>query len=227
MIKVAIFDLDDTLYNYEQINKLAINRLCEYTCNILKISEQEFREAFEYGRKATKEGLDDCAAQHNRMLYCQKALEYLKVKPALYALEMYDMYWNTMLENMTLNEGVIELFELLKERDIKIGICTDLTVHIQHRKIRKLGIDKYIDCIVSSEEVGREKPDPRMFELCLKKLNIQPEEVIYIGDSFKKDIIGAQNVGIKSFWFNGEFEKVSKEQDVKVIKSMLELQECI
>lgn len=226
MIKAAIFDLDDTLYNYKEINKLAERELCEYTCTLLKISEQKFCEAFEYGRKATKEGLDDCAAQHNRMLYCQKTLEYLKIKPTLYALEMYDIYWDTMLENMVLNEGVIELFELLKERGLKIGICTDLTAHIQHRKIRKLGIDKYIDCIVSSEEVGREKPDPRMFNLCLMKLNVQPEEVIYIGDNLKKDIIGAQNVGIESFWLNGKLEKIDKHQ-ITVIKSILEVRKYI
>ena len=227
MIKAAIFDLDDTLYNYEAINKLAINNLCEYTCNILKISNQEFNEAFEYGRKATKEELGDCAAQHNRMLYCQKALEYLKVKPTLYALEMYEVYWKTVLENMFLNEGVIELFEFLKEKNIKIGICTDLTVHIQHRKIRKLGIDKYIDCIVSSEEAGREKPDFKMFNLCLKKLNITPDKAIYIGDSFKKDIIGAQNAGIKAFWFNGKSDKISKGQQVKAIEHILDLKEFI
>ena len=208
MFKGAIFDLDDTLYNYKDINSIAIEKVSEYVCVQFNIGKHTFYKAFEIARESTKNFMTyDCAAQHNRIIYFQKTLEILGVNPIAYALEMYDIYWNTLLDKMKLNNGVIEVFEYLKEKKIKIAICTDLTTHIQHRKIRKLGIEKYIDCIVTSEEAGAEKPNIKMFNLCINKLNIKSNEAFYVGDSFEKDIIGASNAGIFPIWYNVKGKK--------------------
>lgn len=225
MIKGVIFDLDDTLYSYKDINDNAINKVCEYICKKLNINKENFYKAFELGRENTKKVMTyDCAAKHNRMIYFQKTLELLDENPISYALEMYDIYWNTMLETMKLNNGVIDLFEYLKRNKIKIAICTDLTTHIQHRKIRKLAIDKYIDCIVTSEEAGLEKPNPIIFELCLSKLGLGPQDTIYVGDSFKKDIIGSYNMGIMPVWFNeNEINCAYKDIKFEHINSLTEV----
>ena len=207
MYKGVIFDLDNTLYDYETINELAMNSLKEYSCSILKITEEQFKVAFKQARESTKINMADCAAQHNRIIYCQKTLEYLGRKPTSYALEMYEVYWGTMLDKMELNKGVLEIFQKLKELEVKIAICTDLTAHIQHRKIRKLGLQDYIDVLVTSEEAGCEKPNSNIFKLCLEKMNMNPDEVLYVGDSFSKDIVGANSVGIKPIWFNPSGEK--------------------
>lgn len=202
MIKAVIFDLDDTLYDYESINKIAIDELCKYTCNLLGISKELFKIAFDYGRNETKKGLENVAAGHNRMIYCQKTLEFLKVNPIKYALDMYNVYWDSMLRNMKLNKNALQILEFLREKKVKIGICTDLTANIQHRKIRNLKIDEYIDCVVTSEEAGEEKPGTNMFNLTLEKLELDNKEVIYVGDNFKKDVLGAGNVGILPVWYN-------------------------
>lgn len=202
MIKGVIFDLDDTLYDYENIHPIAMKNLMQYVCTKLAIEESEFTNAFTKAKMDTKEGMLVCASQHNRMIYCQKTLENLGVNPISCALEMYDVYWNCMLKHMELNPGVIDLFEMMKSEGICIAICTDLTTHIQHRKIRELGIEKYIDVLVTSEEAGAEKPDPKMFDLCLKKMNMMANEVAYIGDSIKKDIVGALGRNINAIWYN-------------------------
>lgn len=228
MFKAGIFDLDDTLYNYKNVNEIALDELRKYTCSTLNISGKLFDEAFKYGRNSTKEGLEEYAAGHNRMIYCQKTLEFLGINPILYSLEMYEVYWNTILENMKLNEGVLELFEYLKENKIKIAICTDLTTNIQHRKLRKLEIDKYIDCIVTSEEAGAEKPNIKMFNLCLKKLQISNNEAFYVGDSFKKDIVGANNAGILPIWYTRLNESIKKSDFIyKRITKLSQVKEYI
>ena len=169
MIKAVIFDLDDTLYNYNELNEQGINEICKYTCQNLKISKEHFYKAFDKAKKDVKSTLGNVASSHNRLLYCQKTLENLNENPFSIALEMYEVYWQYILKNMKLNDNVLEILEFSKQKKIKIGICTDLTVHIQHRKIRKLGIDKYIDAIVTSEEVGVEKPDFKMYNKFDKK----------------------------------------------------------
>ena len=201
MVKAVILDLDDTLYAYEPLDAEARVRVRDYACEQLEITDERYEEAYLFGRSETKRQLGDVGASHNRMLYYQKTLEYLGVNPMPSSLRMYEMYWGTFLEKMTLFEGVREFIDCLHGHKIKIMICTDLTAHIQHRKIEALGLAQDICCLVTSEEAGKEKPSLQIFGLCLKKLGLPPEEVCCIGDSFVKDVEGARAAGMQAILF--------------------------
>jgi putative hydrolase of the HAD superfamily len=111
-------------------------------------------------------------------------------------LKLYSAYWDTLLKNMKLGKNVLTTLKELKKRGLKIGIVSDLTTHIQLRKIEKLGITKYIDVLVTSEEAGSEKPHAIMFLLTLNKLDVSPHDVIFVGDNSVNDIEGANAVRI-------------------------------
>lgn len=220
MIKAVIFDLDDTLYNYDAINGKAMDYTIKWFCNETRVSEDEFQKAFVEGRVLTKKYIRDCASQHNRIIYFQKTLECLGFNPIKYSLELYEIYWEYMLNNMCLEKGADTLMQRLKESGIKIAICTDLTTHIQHRKLRKLLIADYIDVFVSSEEADAEKPDTKIFNLVISKLNVKPHEAIHVGDSYEKDVIGASNAGIIPVWFNP-----SKKPEARIgVKTVLNIE---
>lgn len=213
MLKAVICDLDDTLYEYKELNEKAMKALRDYTCNRLSISESSFYRAYNWARDETKRILGNTGASHNRMLYCQKMLEHISVPSTVVALEMYEVYWGYMLRHMCLRDGVRELLNYCRKCGIKVGICTDLTAHIQHRKIRHLGIDALVDAIVTSEEAGAEKPEPIIYEMILRKLDVTAEEAVFVGDDWKKDIEGAQAAGIRAIWYNPktDFYKITKE----------------
>lgn len=204
MIRAVIFDLDDTLYGYKALDREAGDRVKKYTCEKLGLAEQVYEEAYVYGRSETKRQLGDVAASHNRILYFQKMLEYLGVNPMPLSLQIYEIYWGIFLEKMRLFDGAREFMDCMHAQGITMVICTDLTAHIQHRKIEALGIADDIKYLVTSEEAGREKPAPEMFALCLKKLNMAAEEVCYIGDSLTKDIEGAMAAGMRAVQFYPE-----------------------
>ncbi|RRD40759.1 HAD family hydrolase [Leptotrichia sp. OH3620_COT-345] len=221
MIKGIILDLDDTLYNYKKLNDLAIEEICKFTCKNLKISEEKFIKAFEAAKKNVKKQLTEkVASSHNRMLYCQKTLENLGENPLSLSLKMYNIYWNYILKNMKLNKNVLELLKFCKKEKIKVGICTDLTVNIQHKKIKKLKIDKYINALVTSEEAGEEKPSFKMYDLILKKLKISPQEALFIGDNLKKDVEGPSKYGMKTLLFSSEINE--KYESIKNFNEVLE-----
>jgi putative hydrolase of the HAD superfamily len=201
MIKAVIFDLDDTLYGYEALDKEARMRVRALVCGELGIAAEDYEEAYAYGRGETKRQLGDVAASHNRLLYCQKTLEYLGVNPMPLSLRMYEAYWGTFLEKMQLFDGAREFMDRMRAHGITMMICTDLTAHIQHRKIEALGIAGDIKYLVTSEEAGKEKPAPDMFALCLKKLGVKPEEVCCLGDSPVKDVEGAKAAGMRAVRF--------------------------
>lgn len=204
MIKAVVFDLDNTLYAYDPLDQEAGQRVQDFTCRMLGISKDRYQEAYQFGRAETKRKLGNVAASHNRLLYFQKTLEYMKVKPMPLSLQMYEMYWGTFLEKMQLFPGARSLIDSLCEKGIMIAVCTDLTAYIQHRKLIALGLSDDIFCLVTSEEAGREKPASEMFALCLEKMKLQAEEVCYIGDNYSKDIVGAKACGMKAIWFHPE-----------------------
>ena len=144
---------------------------------------------------------DNCAALHNRLLRFQCFLEQIDSTEYQKAMEMYHVYWDTILEVMEPEPGLVPLLSRLKARGIRLGVGSDMTAYIQYKKLEKLGVLKYLDFIVTSEEAGEEKPTPRFFELCVKKAGCKPEECVFIGDSLKKDVIGSTEFGMKGTWY--------------------------
>jgi len=201
--KGVLIDLDNTLYDYAPCNSagwLAVNKyLVEHTSLDSKYLETIVSDA----RKYTNSHLVGTAAMHSRILYLNKAIETLKIKKGINLFnklsKLNDLYWNAYFSEMELSNGVVAYFDTLKNLSIPICIVTDFTLDVQLKKIEQLKIGDYIDFITSSEEIGKEKPTPEMFISSLRKLNLDAFETIMIGDSFEKDIKGAENVGIKGF----------------------------
>lgn len=198
-VKGILLDIDNTLYDYDSCHKFAIDKCRLWLENHLNIDEDSFNFAFKQSRKTINLRLKETAASHNRLLYFQLTLETLKINSLIYSLQLYDCYWDNFLSFMKPYQGIDYLFEKYKG-----GICfvTDLTAHIQHRKIAKLDLSKYPNHLVTSEESGCEKPNSKIFKLALSKLNLDASQCCMIGDNFKKDILGADNLNIKSIWLN-------------------------
>jgi len=212
MFKAVIFDIDGTIYSYVTNDKIAVESLCKFAEQNLNVAEKDFRAVYKEARRIVKEErLTDGGARHSRVLFFQTALELLGKNPFCHVLEMYDIYWNNFLANMKPFEGAAEFIKKLKGAGVKIALCTDMTAHIQYRKIKQLGLNKFIDFMVTSEETGLEKPARVMFELALQKMKVTAAETAYFGDSPERDIEGAAKVGITPFWYNGEklFENVN------------------
>lgn len=204
-IKAVVFDLDNTLYDYDTSNFFAEKNLFQTIAADFEILEDEAEQLLKNAKRIIKNQLgDEVAASHNRLLYMQNICEQMGRNPLIYAMKFYNAYWDTMLENMVLFDYVEPLMDELKVKNIKTCILTDLTAHIQYRKLVKLGLIDKIDYLVTSEEAGAEKPSEKMFELMLRKLGFSAKEVLMIGDNEKKDIVGAEVTGMNALKFGRE-----------------------
>ena len=96
-------------------------------------------------------------------------------------------------------EGVRETFRNIKAHGIKIGVFTDFPLF---GKLRSMGLDEYVDLSASSDDVGFLKPDAHCFEYLLYNLKMEQSDVLYVGDSYKKDIVGAHDAGIDAVLVN-------------------------
>jgi HAD superfamily hydrolase (TIGR01549 family) len=220
--KGILLDIDNTLYNYKVAHVFSKNIVLDYCVSEFSLPKNKINFAYEKARKQVHIELSETAASHNRLLYFQKMLEILNVNPMKYAIKIYSKYWNSFLNELNPFD---EIYVLLEKYKHKICLVTDLTANIQYRKIQKLGLEKYCNNLVTSEEAGREKPHPYMFMLALQKLGLRADEVCMIGDNFKKDILGSAALGIESIWFNHEGKK--EAHDDKLIREVREFKEIL
>ncbi|SDQ43102.1 HAD family hydrolase [Natronobacterium texcoconense] len=205
MVTAVLFDLDDTLYPYPPCNragkeaarKAARERGYEFDAD-------EFEEFYQTGRQEVKRHLSGTAASHERLLYFKCALEEHTGRPQpADALALGDAYWDGFLEAMEPFPDAVEMLETLQDRGVDVAIVTNLTTRIQLRKLERLGIADSLDLLLTSEEVGREKPDSVMFTLPLARLDRRPSEAVMVGNSVSSDIVGANAVGLETVLFNG------------------------
>jgi putative hydrolase of the HAD superfamily len=97
-------------------------------------------------------------------------------------------------------------YEVLEYLHPKYGlhIITNGFKEVQHIKMNSSNLHPYFREIVTSECCGYKKPDRRMFEHLLERINVKPEECLMVGDNYECDIEGARDAGIDQVFFNPE-----------------------
>jgi putative hydrolase of the HAD superfamily len=118
----------------------------------------------------------------------------------------------------------------LKEK-FKLGIVTNTTASREHHVrtcLRRIGIEHYFCIIVTSVDIGCEKPDERIFLEAFGALNVESEEAVMVGNRISKDILGANRLGMKTIlfkWNNRYSEEITSpyEQPTYTINSLKEL----
>ena len=79
----------------------------------------------------------------------------------------------------------------------KIGIITDADREMAYGILKHIGVLDYLDVVVTSEEYGVNKPNPRLFLAAVEKMGVEPSKCAVIGDSWK-DVEGAKRAGMKA-----------------------------
>tara|TARA_B100001094_G_C17931039_1_gene670766 strand:+ start:198 stop:845 length:648 start_codon:yes stop_codon:yes gene_type:complete len=201
-VKAVLLDLDNTLYKHDTCHEKALMKCWHYFRETInsKTSIKKLNETYQNARKIIQTRLFPGGSCRSRLLYFQTFFELFNLTNSYtLALQFESLYNSTFLNEMTCNEDAKQFLIDCNNKQIKICIITNLTTQFQIKKINTLLISDYITYLVSSEEAGVEKPDPLIFELALKKLNVDKKHIIMIGDSKTCDISPATKLGIKSY----------------------------
>jgi len=110
------------------------------------------------------------------------------------APQLLDDHW----DELPAWSGATELLRALRPH-CKLAVVTNCSRRLGERAAERLGIDW--DVVVTSEEAGFYKPDPRPYRLALERLDVQPGEAAFVAGS-GYDMFGTASVGLRTYWHN-------------------------
>ena len=136
--------------------------------------------------------------------------------------EMAPLHIDTALEHMRVYPDASRVIEKLSEKYI-LTMITNGPRDLQQLKIDRLEFKDQFKEIIISGELGHHKPSPEIFNENTKRTGTPPEETVYIGNDYRKDIVGAHNAGWKTVWVNRNNEKPEEIIPDWTIKELTEL----
>ena len=232
--KAVFLDWDDTIGDFHGAADLALAEMYErYQLDRYFASLEEFVGLYKphnlelwakYGEdKVTKEYLS-----LDRFLF--PLMHGSKVKGenlCVLAEQLSEDFLNMTTARFSLLEGAEELVHYLAKK-YPLTVVTNGFVEVQYEKFDKSGLRDCFAHIVLSEEVGCQKPNPRIFEEALRMNGLQAEEVVMIGDSWNSDIQGAINAGIDQIWIRKSQDPLLEGQSATyLVQSLSEVMEIL
>ncbi|MER0122342.1 HAD family hydrolase [Streptococcus sp. ZJ93] len=201
-MKALIFDLDDTLYDQEEPFKRAIQAY-------LPVQDEEMGALYIAFRFYADEVFE--AATTGEMTLEASHIYRMKRALADFGHGVSDELALIIQKDYQENQGKLILspefpaiFEVCRKNKIRLGIITNGPHLHQLRKLQSLEMTNWISEYVTiiSGQVGVTKPSKEIFDLMVKKMQLSPEEMWYLGDSFENDVVGAKRAGWQAIWLN-------------------------
>ena len=189
MITTVVFDLDDTLYEEIEYCRSGFFAVADFLSRLpAAVQKYESDDIFKIlweqfftgdSKKVFNAALDKMEIDYNEDTILNLVGIYRNHEP------------NILLPDIS--KSVLDQFS----GKYSLSLLTDGFLPAQELKVRALGIERYFDCIVYTEALGREfwKPSPEGFKLILKKLRQKGHNCVYVADNAEKDFIGPNSLG--------------------------------
>jgi putative hydrolase of the HAD superfamily len=220
VIRVVIFDLDDTLFAHRAAVRDGIAAHVARELGTVDATALQDRwddlEELHYHRYLSGE-LTYLGQRHSRARDFMRPLGVEFVDDAA-AEEWFETYLVEYRRAWTLYPDTLPCLDALGAAGVRIGMITNGVLGFQLAKLDAMGLTERIEHVVTSGEFGYAKPDPRIFLHACTVFGVAPSEAAYVGDRLRTDAIGAADAGLAGVWLNRSGE-TSAEDDAAVAAS--------
>ncbi len=172
IIKAAIFDCDGVMFDTALANRKYYNEVL-HKFNKPGLTDEQFFNVHMMTIKTAVEYLFPETNDYFNVYTCMKKIGYKK-----------------FIKYMVVEEGFEQLLKTLKKCDYIIGIATNRTDTME-KILKDFHLEEYFDIVMTAAKVQNPKPDPEQLLNIMNKLQLNPDEVVFIGDS-QYDQIAAQ-----------------------------------
>lgn len=189
MIKAILFDLDNTLIDFMRMKKICVSSALDAMIDAgLKMSKRD-------AEKKLYELYDVYGIEYELIFqkFLEKHVGKVDMKILSSAIVAYRRVRSGVLEPYP---GVERTLIKLKEKGLKLAIVSDAPKLKAWIRLVSMDIDDFFDFVITSDKTP--KPHSLPFYKALEKLQVEPENVLMVGDNIKKDIMGAKKLGMKT-----------------------------
>lgn len=199
MFKIILFDLDETIFDFKKSEAAAVaNALKQIGVTPNEKIVKRYSEINESLWKKLEKG------EISRHEVLTKRFEILfdELSVDFDSSEMKKIYEKNLSQTGHLIDGAVDLLEKIYQK-YNLYIVSNGTLSVQLGRIKCSKIGKYFKELFISEVIGSVKPQKQFFDYCFERIpDINLEETLIVGDSLSSDILGGNNAGIKTCWFN-------------------------
>ncbi len=196
--KGILFDLDGTLTDYQAGARAGLEAAWEFLKNYRDIPFDRFENAYwqvikEESKTTSSKGIQYPAKQ-NRMIRFQKTLYILDIQDDVDTAVMAEIYGTGRAEGARLFPGTREVLERLAKK-YRLGVITEGNYETQYAQIKGNSLEDFFFALIISCETPYHKPDIRLYELAIRKMEMNAEDMIMVGDRVDWDLRPAKALG--------------------------------
>jgi putative hydrolase of the HAD superfamily len=220
VIKAVLFDLGGTLIKTDSVSIILKRILTKHGIQVqVNIDETDFDEI-------AKEMSRDYGLPYRKFwrIYNVKLLKKVGLGENLEKLadSITDEWWDNV--GLELYPEVKDTLLMLRRQGLKLGIVTNGFRKDIDDILSRVGLAEQFDVTVGVDDVGKPKPEKKMFLYALEKMAVKPHEALFVGDTLDADYKGAEGAGLKPLLIDRD-EKVcddfTKIHDLKEVVQYL------
>lgn len=207
--KAVLFDWSYTLVNLiHEDDAAAFRKLIDFLRKkelqvpVLETFFETYREMFQNMIKISRQTHREACFEH--VLKYFLLLWKINLDGKTTVEELLTVYYKEIFAPRILYPDVLPGLNSLKANGVRMGIISNTTNpgFIKDRERVSMGLDSFFEFSIYSSEVPYRKPHPSIFKLAIKRLNLSPADILFVGDTPETDVAGPQAVGIAAAWIN-------------------------
>ncbi len=230
MYKLVLFDIDDTLLDFKRSERVAFFETLQ-AFEIVNGQTAIFNRYQEVGHhlwKSFEKGI--ITKEFLRLERFNKIVQEFSLNVSVD--KMSKCYLEALVTHTFKVKDAQEILQNCKENDCKIGVISNGFKEVQKRRLENADLLQYIDFVVTSDEIGIQKPDIEIFKYAIKKYSpkIKKENILMIGDRIESDIKGGNDFGIDTCWLNNTGQLTHENEVVHptvIVKNLRDLKNIV
>jgi HAD superfamily hydrolase (TIGR01549 family) len=227
--RAVLFDLDDTLFDHARATRVALGTLGEvdpvfgqWSIDELDRRHRIVLDTWHQEVLAGRTSIDEARIARFAELVVQAGADGGERRATALASRYrsaYETAWYTV-------PGARPLLEAIAGQGLRVAVVTNNVRREQELKLARCGLTSLVGVLVTSEEVGVQKPDPKIFHTALDWVGVAAPDATMVGDAWATDIEGARRAGVRPVWLN-RFGEVSPDPSVRELRSLEPLAEVL
>lgn len=171
------------------------------------LSDEQLRDAYVYAEQTiAKQHLVKKEDNFHQTLIIKVGLQYDRLyEQGAILKEMYHI--KEVAENCYLyaKNNIEQVKPMLEElsKEYRLAIVSNFYGNLES-VLQDYGIREKFETVIESAIIGVSKPDKKLLLTCFQQMDIKPEQALVVGDSYKKDIAPAKQLGTKTLWLKGK-----------------------